>query len=98
MVVRADGDCAPVSGAQVDIWHANASGLYSDVAANGTTGHKYLRGYQVTDADGVADFVTVFPGWYTGRAIHIHFKIRKGDLEFTSQLFFEEATMATVVS
>jgi protocatechuate 3,4-dioxygenase beta subunit len=98
VVVRSDGDCAPVSGAQVDIWHANASGLYSDVAANGTTGHKYLRGYQVTDADGVADFVTVFPGWYTGRAIHIHFKIRNGDLEFTSQLFFEDATTAQVLT
>ena len=67
-VVRSDGDCAPVSGAQVDVWHANAGGLYSDVSANGTVGHKYLRGYQVTDVDGAAEFVTIFPGWYRGRA------------------------------
>ena len=97
-VVRSDGDCAPVGGAQVDVWHANAGGLYSDVSANGTVGHKYLRGYQVTDVDGVAEFVTIFPGWYRGRAIHIHFKIRKGDLEFTSQIFFDEATTQQVLT
>jgi intradiol ring-cleaving dioxygenase-like protein len=57
VVVSADDDCAPVSGAQVDVWHANASGLYSDEAQNGTTGHKYLRGYQVTGDDGAATFV-----------------------------------------
>jgi protocatechuate 3,4-dioxygenase beta subunit len=98
VVVSADGDCAPVSGAQVDVWHANASGLYSDEAQNGISGHKYLRGYQVTGADGTATFVTVFPGWYSGRAIHIHFKIRKGDYEFTSQLFFDESTIAAVMA
>jgi protocatechuate 3,4-dioxygenase beta subunit len=97
VVVSADGACAPVSGAQVDVWHANASGLYSDEAQNGTSGSKYLRGYQVTGEDGSATFVTVFPGWYTGRAIHIHFKIRKDDFEFTSQLFFDEATIASVL-
>jgi protocatechuate 3,4-dioxygenase beta subunit len=98
VVVRSDGDCAPVAGAQVDVWHANAAGLYSDESANGTEGHKYLRGYQVTDADGVAEFVTVFPGWYRGRAIHIHFKVRKDDFEFTSQLFFDEATTQQVLT
>jgi protocatechuate 3,4-dioxygenase beta subunit len=98
VVVSADGDCAPVSGAQVDIWHANAGGLYSDEAANGTTGHKYLRGYQVTGEDGVAKFVTVFPGWYSGRTVHIHFKIRKDDYEFTSQLFFDESVIASVMA
>jgi protocatechuate 3,4-dioxygenase beta subunit len=98
VVVRSDGDCAPVSGAQVDVWHANASGLYSDVSANGTVGHKYLRGYQVTDSDGVAEFVTIFPGWYRGRAIHIHFKVGKNDLEFTSQVFFDEATTQQVLT
>jgi protocatechuate 3,4-dioxygenase beta subunit len=98
VVVSSDGDCAPVSGAQVDVWHANASGLYSDEAQNGTSGHKYLRGYQVTGDDGAATFVTVFPGWYSGRAIHIHFKIRKDDFEFTSQLFFDESTIASVMA
>ena len=98
VVVHADGECAPVSGAQVDVWHANASGLYSDEAANGTTGHKYLRGYQITDDDGAAKFVTIFPGWYSGRTIHIHFKIRKDDFEFTSQLFFSESTISSVLT
>jgi protocatechuate 3,4-dioxygenase beta subunit len=98
VVVSADGDCAPIPGAQVDVWHANPSGLYSDEAQNGTSGHKYLRGYQLTGADGAAKFVTVFPGWYSGRAIHIHFKIRKDAFEFTSQLFFDESTIASVMA
>ena len=96
VVVRSDGDCAPVAGAQVDVWHANASGLYSDEAANRTSGKKYLRGYQITGADGRASFVTVFPGWYSGRAVHIHFKIRLDGYEFTSQLFFEPATTEAI--
>jgi protocatechuate 3,4-dioxygenase beta subunit len=95
-VFDAANDCAPVQGAQVDIWHANASGLYSDEAANGTSGQKWLRGYQVTDADGAVTFTTIYPGWYTGRAVHIHFKVRTGTLEFTSQLFFTDQMNATV--
>jgi protocatechuate 3,4-dioxygenase beta subunit len=95
-VFDAASDCAPVQGAQVDIWHANASGLYSDEQANGTSGQKWLRGYQVTDADGAVTFTTVYPGWYTGRAVHIHFKVRTGTLEFTSQLFFTDRMNAAV--
>ena len=100
-VFDASNDCAPVQGAQVDIWHANASGLYSDEAANGTTGKKFLRGYQLTDADGAVTFTTIYPGWYSGRAVHIHFKVRifngtTETLEFTSQLFFTDAMNATV--
>ena len=98
VLLSANGDCAPVPGAQVDVWHANASGLYSDEAQNGTSGHKYLRGYQVTGADGSATFTTVFPGWYSGRAVHIHFKIRKDGYEFTSQLFFDESVIASVMA
>jgi hypothetical protein len=52
----------------------------------------------VTDDDGAATFVTVFPGWYSGRAVHIHFKVRTGELEFTSQLFFEESDIAAVMA
>jgi protocatechuate 3,4-dioxygenase beta subunit len=52
----------------------------------------------VTGADGAATFVTVFPGWYSGRTVHIHFKVRKGDYEFTSQLFFDESTIASVMA
>ena len=76
VVVRADGNCAPVAGAVVDIWHANAAGKYSDVGSEGTSGKKYLRGLQVSDANGQVKFTTIFPGWYQGRAVHIHFKVR----------------------
>ena len=93
--------CKPLAGAQVDIWHCDAEGHYSDVSDPGfdTKGQKWLRGYQVTDEDGKAEFVTIFPGWYSGRAVHIHFKIRtdpasEAGYEFTSQLFFDEAVIA----
>jgi len=91
------GGCTALSGAQVDVWHCDASGVYSDVAAQSSVGRRFLRGYQVTDAGGVAKFTTIFPGWYSGRAVHIHFKIRtfsgtSKTYEFTSQLFFDDAT------
>jgi protocatechuate 3,4-dioxygenase beta subunit len=82
--------CAALPNAQVDIWHCDASGLYSDVAQNGTSGQKFLRGYQLTNTSGIANFVTIYPGWYSGRAVHIHFKIRLNNLVFTSQLFFDD--------
>ena len=102
-VLDMDNACAPVAGAAVDIWHANLEGRYSDVADNGTSGRKYLRGYQVTDANGAVQFTTVYPGWYAGRAIHIHFKIRKFDgssttYEFTSQIFFDESVNNAVLA
>ncbi|MDQ3930671.1 MAG: intradiol ring-cleavage dioxygenase [Chloroflexota bacterium] len=85
--------CTPLGGAQVDIWHCDADGVYSGV--QGSSGTNFLRGYQVTDASGKANFTSIYPGWYSGRAVHIHFKIRTkgadgGDYEFTSQLFFDE--------
>jgi protocatechuate 3,4-dioxygenase beta subunit len=91
------GDCQPLPGAQVDIWHCDALGVYSDVQdpSFNTIGRKFLRGYQVTDVLGEAQFVTVYPGWYPGRTIHIHFKIRTAPVaqrsfEFTSQLYFDD--------
>jgi len=98
------GMCAPLSGAVVDIWHCDALGNYSDVSGMGqadTRGQKFLRGFQTTDAKGLAKFTTVYPGWYPGRAVHIHFKIRtlSGSSvvsEFTSQLFFDEKTTDVV--
>ncbi|GAB4511780.1 MAG: hypothetical protein OHK0046_10340 [Anaerolineae bacterium] len=89
--------CAPLPGARVDIWHCDAEGEYSGVEANRTENNEalWLRGYQITDEAGVAEFVTIYPGWYTGRAVHIHFKIRMNPedeqgYEFTSQFFFPE--------
>jgi protocatechuate 3,4-dioxygenase beta subunit len=96
-VAQVNGDaCTPLTGALVDVWHCNAGGLYSDVEQNNTVGQKFLRGYQLTNEDGVAEFTTVYPGWYMGRAVHIHTKVRLDPdadqgFEFTSQFFFDEA-------
>ena len=73
-------DCAPIAGARVDVWHCDASGLYSGYAGQGddrqvsTEGEKFLRGTQMTDTSGIAIFDTLYPGWYRGRTTHIHFK------------------------
>lgn len=94
--------CTPLPGATVDVWHCDALGSYSDVRDNAgdsaadTRGKKFLRGYQLTDAAGKVEFQTIYPGWYQGRNVHIHYKIRtdtKSEVghEFTSQLFFDEA-------
>ena len=92
-----NGNCVPLEGAKVEIWHCDAAGIYSDVSDPGfsTVGQKFLRGYQVTDANGQATFVTIYPGWYASRAVHIHFKVHNDTSEqssvFTSQLFFDDA-------
>ncbi|HET6596457.1 MAG TPA: hypothetical protein VFG81_12600 [Anaerolineales bacterium] len=92
-----DNSCTPIEGAQVDIWHCDAVGVYSGVSDPNadTTGQDFLRGFQRTDANGAVQFQTIYPGWYSGRAVHIHFTIRtKGaqgeDYQFTSQFFFDE--------
>ncbi len=96
-VYKVDGSsCSPLVGAHVDIWHCNATGSYSDESANNTAGQKWLRGYQVTDEFGSVTFTTIYPGWYRGRTVHIHIKIRTYDAnndktyEYTSQLFFDD--------
>ena len=88
--------CGALAGALVDMWHCDALGVYSDISAQRTVGQRFLRGYQTSDANGAVHFTTVYPGWYQGRAVHIHFKVRTSQrassgLEFTSQLFFDEA-------
>ncbi len=84
--------CKPIKGAAVDIWHASAGGKYSGTEANGTVGRTYLRGIQRTDAKGLARFTTVYPGWYPGRAVHIHVKVFVGgDEVHTGQLFFRDS-------
>jgi protocatechuate 3,4-dioxygenase beta subunit len=94
-LVDAQGECPPVQGAHVDIWHCNAYGTYSDEPSEETVGRTFLRGCQVSDADGRVRFKTIFPGWYSGRAVHIHLKVRllHGEhttYDFTTQLFFNE--------
>ena len=84
--------CTPLVGATVDVWHCDAQGRYSDEEQNGTVGQRFLRGYQTTDRRGHATFTTIYPGWYQGRTVHIHFKIRTADgHDFTSQLFFDDS-------
>jgi protocatechuate 3,4-dioxygenase beta subunit len=100
-VSRISGNsCSPLGGAIVDVWQCDALGLYSGVrdmnAGFDTRGKKFLRGYQSTDESGLAEFLTIYPGWYPGRAVHIHFKIRtdprlRPAREFISQLYFDES-------
>jgi protocatechuate 3,4-dioxygenase beta subunit len=98
-VVRA-GDCVTLSNARVDIWHADALGLYSGYAKQSgvggvspqtAVGAQYLRGTQVTDAQGNVQFRTIFPSWYGGRTPHVHFKVFLGGREVVaSQIFFPD--------
>lgn len=115
----------PINGAHVDIWHANAFGLYSDEANQqvpggaagvassvNTSGQDFLRGYQITGvdagaafapADGQVSFKTIWPGWYAGRAIHIHVRVRTYDgvdvaTDYTTQIFFSDSDNDAVLS
>ena len=91
--------CAPYVGAQVDIWHCNASGIYSDEPAENTPTETWLRGYQLTDKNGQVIFQTIIPGWYSGRTTHIHLRVRSAynsassmwDGSNTTQLFFVQS-------
>ncbi len=88
--------CAPIKGAAVDIWHADAAGNYSGFGA-GASSRTFMRGIQKTDKNGLALFTTVYPGWYQGRAVHIHVKVHVGgSVVHTGQLFFPDALTASV--
>ena len=94
-----DEDCAPIPNVLVDIWHCDKDGVYSGYSQPGgdTTGQTFLRGIQVTDATGIARFDTVYPGWYQGRATHIHFKARTTQTTYvTSQFAFPESVNSAV--
>jgi protocatechuate 3,4-dioxygenase beta subunit len=112
--VRENGSCRPVADAAVDIWHCDATGLYSGFESASTGGGpggrpdggggtggvdptRYLRGTQVTDAAGIVEFLTVYPGWYRGRTVHIHVKVHLNNAEvLTSQLYFDEQVTSAV--
>jgi protocatechuate 3,4-dioxygenase beta subunit len=92
------GACVPLAGAVVDVWHCDALGVYSGVSGNSGN---FLRGVQRTDANGAAAITTIYPGWYSGRAVHIHFKVRtepeaEAGYELTSQLFFDDGVSRQV--
>ncbi|MEU7058065.1 intradiol ring-cleavage dioxygenase [Streptomyces sp. NPDC046197] len=94
--------CSPLPGTAVDIWHCDALGAYSGYVAGGSTPDTtFLRGVQLTDSTGVATFTTIYPGWYVGRALHIHVKTHAGGsvsdgkyhgghVSHTGQLYFPE--------
>jgi protocatechuate 3,4-dioxygenase beta subunit len=95
-VVRVD-DCAILENARVDVWQADALGLYSGyerqsgvggVPTGPIIGKSFLRGTQFTDSDGRAGFRTIYPSWYRGRTPHIHFKVFLGDEEVVASQFF----------
>lgn len=94
----AAGRCAPLAGALVHVWQCDAAGVYSGVDDPRTRSadlkDNALRGVQTADPQGRVTFTTIYPGWYRGRAVHIHFKIRTqgsgSAYEYTSQLFFPE--------
>lgn len=95
-----DTDCEPISGAVVDVWHCRNTGLYSgsdaiDFCTDGDSdarSHRYFRGTQTTDSEGRVDFDSCYPGWYSSRTIHIHFRVRVNDEEYVvSQIVFPDA-------
>jgi protocatechuate 3,4-dioxygenase beta subunit len=102
-VVDATG-CAPIKDAAIDVWHCDAGGGYSGFSQAGAGGpgggpggaqstddQTFLRGTQVTDANGLGQFRTIYPGWYPGRAVHIHTKVHVGgSVVHTGQLFFDD--------
>ena len=99
LVVRdAANGCRPVRGARVDLWHANAVGVHSGIAAANTAGLLFLRGRQRTGADGAVTFSTIFPGWYPGRAVHLNYRVTRGSRRFSSQLFLPPSATSAVVA
>jgi protocatechuate 3,4-dioxygenase beta subunit len=89
--------CLPIPNAVAEIWHADAAGVYSGYAAQGTTGQTFLRGTQISDANGMVEFQTIYPGWYRGRTTHIHFKVHfENQTIVTSQLYFPESLSNTI--
>ncbi len=100
--------CEPLADAAVDIWHCDANGEYSgwngntleETFKNGRNKKTFLRGVQVTDKNGIAQFTTIYPGWYEGRAIHIHLKVHTGGdaastytgghINHVGQVFFDD--------
>jgi protocatechuate 3,4-dioxygenase beta subunit len=104
IVVDAGNNCNVVTDARVDIWHCNKDGYYSGYANQNSglgtesyVGQTWLRGYQLTDSSGLAKFTTIYPGWYSGRATHIHIEVYVNNvLKKTTQFAFPESINNTV--
>jgi protocatechuate 3,4-dioxygenase beta subunit len=84
--------CQPITGAAVDIWHCDAAGIYSGTSVQNTEEDRFLRGIQRTDSRGVAVFQTIYPGWYSGRTVHVHVMVHiGGNVVHTGQLYFPDS-------
>jgi protocatechuate 3,4-dioxygenase beta subunit len=94
-VVNTSNSCSPVANANVEIWQCDASGNYSQYGTQ--TAQTYLRGIQTTNSDGQVRFTTIYPGWYQGRATHIHVEVvRNGVSSKVTQVAFPESVNAAV--
>jgi protocatechuate 3,4-dioxygenase beta subunit len=94
-VVNTSASCAPVAGANVEIWHVDAAGNYSQYGTQTT--QTYLRGIQTTNSNGEVTFTTIYPGWYQGRATHIHVEVTiNGVSRRVTQMAFPETVNNTV--
>ena len=101
-VYDSENGCVAMPNVQVDIWHCNASGVYSAEDVEDSSGETWLRGYQLTDSNGLATFVTIVPGWYAGRTTHIHLRVRSSYDSTTTggtnttQLFFPQDVIDSI--
>lgn len=100
-----NNNCAAVTGAIVDIWHCDKDGYYSEYGGSGMqsvnyTAVHFLRGRQTTDANGLVTFTSIFPGWYSGRATHIHVHIynASGNSLLVTQIAFPEGSGSAVAT
>jgi protocatechuate 3,4-dioxygenase beta subunit len=94
-IVNAKAACGPVANALVEVWHCDVTGTYSEYGQG--AGQTYLRGLQTTDASGAVTFNTVYPGWYQGRATHIHVEVYvNGASVKVTQIAFPETVSAAV--
>jgi protocatechuate 3,4-dioxygenase beta subunit len=94
-ILNVNNNCAPITDALVYVWHCDKDGAYSGYGS--AVGETFCRGVQMTDSTGLARFTTIYPGWYTGRITHIHFRVYLGTaLEATSQLAFPQDVTAAV--
>ena len=93
---KSGANCLPMKGALVNAWQCDATGLYSSYGSEGTAKNQFLRGYQMTDGSGVAEFLTIYPGSCAGRCVHFHFSVRMNASvsfpggAFVGQLYFPD--------
>lgn len=99
-VLLSSADCSPIASANVEVWHCDADGVYSEYSSRenpGSTSTTYLRGVQTTDENGRATFKTIYPGWYAPRATHVHVRIyNDATLVKTTQFGLPDATNQAV--